>query len=78
MTRNELIAAVADKTGMSRLESAAAIEAAFEILVATLQNGEEVKIVGFGSFRVVEQPAFQGRDPRTGTPLAIKASRRPR
>jgi DNA-binding protein HU-beta len=78
MTKNELIAAVADKTRLSKMEAAAAVEATFDAITAVLKQGGEVKIMGFGNFRVVERAAREGRDPRTGAAVKIEASRRPR
>ena len=78
MTKNELIAAVADKTRMSRIAAASAVDATFDLITATLRKGGEVKIMGFGNFRVVRRAARDGRDPRTGAPVKIKASKRPR
>jgi DNA-binding protein HU-beta len=78
MTKNELIAAVADKTRMSKIAAAAAVEATFDVITATLKTGGEVKIMGFGNFSVVGRAARDGRDPRTGAPVRIKASKRPR
>ena len=78
MTKNELIVAVADKTRMTRMSVAAAVEATFDIITATLKKGGEVKIMGFGNFRVVKRGARDGRDPRTGAAVKVKASKRPR
>jgi DNA-binding protein HU-beta len=78
MTKNELIAVVADKTHLTKAEAASAVDATFDAITATLTSGDEVKIVGFGNFKVVERAAREGRDPRTGGPMQIKASRRPR
>jgi len=78
MTKNELIAAVAGKTRMTKIAAAAAVEATFDIMTAVLKKGGEVKIMGFGNFRVVRRAARDGRDPRTGAPVKIKASKRPR
>jgi len=78
MTKNELIAAVADKTRMTKIAAAAAVEATFDVITATLRKGGEVKITGFGNFRVVKRAARDGRDPRTGAPVKVKASKRPR
>jgi DNA-binding protein HU-beta len=78
MTKNELIAAVADKTRLSRIEAASAVDATFDLIIAALRAGGEVKIVGFGNFRVVQRAAREGRDPRTGAPVKIAATRRPR
>jgi DNA-binding protein HU-beta len=78
MTKNELVAAVAQKTGLGRLEAAAAVETAFELIAAALRDGNEVKIVGFGSFRVVARAPRPGRNPRTGAAVTVPAARRPR
>jgi DNA-binding protein HU-beta len=78
MTKNELIAAVADKTRLSKTEAASAVEATFDIIAATLVGGGEVKIMGFGNFKVVERAGRDGRDPRTGNPVKIAPSKRPR
>jgi DNA-binding protein HU-beta len=78
MTKKELIEAVADKTKMAKMGAAAAVEATFDCIMATLQGGGEVKIMGFGNFRVVERAAREGRDPRTGAAVKIEAAKRPR
>ncbi|MEI7806537.1 MAG: HU family DNA-binding protein [Hyphomicrobiales bacterium] len=78
MTKNELIATVADKTQMTKTAAASVVEATFDTITSTLKQGDEVKIMGFGNFRVVRRAARDGRDPRTGAPVKIKASRRPR
>jgi DNA-binding protein HU-beta len=76
MTKNELIAAVADKTGLSKIEAASAVDATFDIITAALKEGGEVKIVGFGNFKAAERAAREGRDPRTGNLIRIAAARR--
>jgi DNA-binding protein HU-beta len=78
MTKNELIAAVADKAQMTKTAAASAVDATFDAITATLKKGGEVKIMGFGNFRVVKRAAREGRDPRTGAPVKIRAARRPR
>jgi DNA-binding protein HU-beta len=78
MTKNELIAAVAAKTRLTRIAAASAVDATFDIITATLQDGGDVKIMGFGHFRVIRRAARSGRDPRTGAPVEIRASKRPR
>jgi DNA-binding protein HU-beta len=78
MTKNELIAAVADKAQMTKTAAATAVDATFDAITATLKKGGEVKIMGFGNFRVVKRAAREGRDPRTGAPVKIKAAKRPR
>jgi DNA-binding protein HU-beta len=78
MTKNELIAAVAGKAQMTKTAAATAVEATFDAITSTLKRGDEVKIMGFGNFRVVKRAAREGRDPRTGMPVKIKAAKRPR
>lgn len=78
MTKNELIAAVSDAAGLTKAQAGAAIDATFDAITASLKSGEEVKLVGFGAFSVTQRAAREGRDPRTGKPMAIKASKAPK
>jgi DNA-binding protein HU-beta len=78
MTKNELIAAVAGKASLTKTSAASAVDATFDAITASLKKGGEVKIMGFGNFRVVKRAAREGRDPRTGTPVKIRAARRPK
>jgi DNA-binding protein HU-beta len=78
VTKNELIALVADKTRMTKTAAASAVEATFDAITTTLRQGDDVKIMGFGNFRVVQRAAREGRDPRTGQPVQIRAANRPR
>ncbi|PWB65463.1 MAG: DNA-binding protein HU [Bradyrhizobiaceae bacterium] len=78
MTKNELIAAVAEQTSLEKDAASAAVEATFEVIARALRAGDEVKIVGFGTFRVASRAAREGRDPRTGAPVKIEAARRPK
>jgi DNA-binding protein HU-beta len=78
MTKNELILAVADMTDMAKSSAAQVVDATFDVITSTLKKGGEVKIMGFGNFRVVKRKARKGRDPRTGDQVNIKASKAPR
>ena len=78
MTKNELIATVADKTHLTKTAAAAVVDATFDAITSSLKSGTAVKITGFGNFRVVSRNAREGRDPRTGAPVTIPASRRAR
>jgi DNA-binding protein HU-beta len=78
MTKNELIASVADKAELTKTAAAHAVDATFDTITAALKKGGEVKIMGFGNFRVVKRAAREGRDPRTGAPVKIKAAKRTR
>jgi DNA-binding protein HU-beta len=78
MNKQELIAAVADHSGLSRGDSSKALESMFDIVTATLKKGDEVRLVGFGTFSVSKRKASTGRNPRTGEPMKIKASSQPK
>ncbi len=78
MTKNELIAEVAEKTKLPRAHAVEAVEATFQAISDTLGKGEEVKVAGFGNFKVVKREAREGRDPRSGQPVQIQASIRPK
>jgi DNA-binding protein HU-beta len=78
MTKNELIATVADKASLTKISAATAVDATFDAITGALKRGGEVKIMGFGNFKVVRRAARDGRDPRTGSPVKIKAAKRPK
>lgn len=78
MNKNDLIEAVANGTGLARSEAAKAVDSVFGAIVSALQGGDEVKVVGFGTFTVAERAASQGRNPRTGATISISASKQPR
>jgi DNA-binding protein HU-beta len=78
MTKNELIAEVAEKASLSKAQATEAVEATFQAISDTLGKGGEVKVSGFGNFKVAKREAREGRDPRTGQPVQIQASTRPK
>ncbi|MBN8919895.1 MAG: HU family DNA-binding protein [Rhizobiales bacterium] len=78
MTKNELIAAVAEQAGITRASATTAVEATFEAITSTLRKGGEVKIAGFGNFKVAKRAAREGRDPRTGNTVQIAEATRPK
>ena len=78
MNKNELVAAVADSTGLSKADSGKAVDATFEAITDSLKDGTEVRLVGFGSFVVTNRKASEGRNPRTGETIKIPASRVPK
>ena len=78
MNKNELVAAVADRTGLSKADSGKAVDATFEAITDSLKDGTEVRLVGFGSFVVTNRKASEGRNPRTGETIKIPASRVPK
>ena len=78
MTKAELITAVAEKSGLTKKASAAAIDAFTASVTDALKAGEKVQLVGFGSFDVVERAARAGRNPQTGAAIQIPASKAPK
>lgn len=78
MNKAELIAAVAEKTNLSKKDAENAMKAFTEIVVEQLKNGEKVQMVGFGTFEVSERAEREGRNPLTGEKMQIKASKSPK
>ena len=78
MNKQELIGSVAEVTGLSRSDSIKAVESVFDIIGEALKKGDEVRLVGFGTFTVTRRKASTGRNPRTGEPMKIKASSQPK
>lgn len=77
MNKGELIAKVADKTGMTKKTASDAVEAVLESISEALVAGERVTLVGFGTFEVRNRAARRGVNPSTGQPIDIPASRVP-
>ena len=78
MNKNELAAAVAEKTGLGKGEAAGAVEAMFATITETLKSGGDVRVLGFGNFVVQQRAATTGRNPMTGQPVDIPAKRVPK
>jgi DNA-binding protein HU-beta len=78
MNKQDLIGSVADTAGVTKTEAGKIIEAVFDTITATLKKGDEVRLVGFGTFAVTKRKASTGRNPRTGEPMKIKASSQPK
>jgi DNA-binding protein HU-beta len=78
VNKNDIVAAIAGSTGLSKSDSAKAIDSVFDSISDALKAGEEVRIVGFGSFNVTRRKQSQGRNPRTGEPITIPASNQPK
>jgi DNA-binding protein HU-beta len=77
MNRKELIDALADKTGSSKADADRNIAALIEIVTNTLKKGDNVALVGFGTFEVRKRAARAGRNPSTGEAIKIKAAKVP-
>jgi DNA-binding protein HU-beta len=78
MNKSQLIAAVSSDSGLSKADTARAIESLLDTVTRTLKKGDEVSITGFGKFSVVNRKARQGVNPRTGERVKIKASKAPK
>jgi DNA-binding protein HU-beta len=75
MTKADLVAAIADETGLSRDAAKKALDAFTDSVIAALKKGEEVRLVGFGTFLPVNRAAGTARNPRTGETVARPASK---
>ena len=73
MTKTDLASAVAERTGMTKKQAGAAVDAVIAGIKESLAKGEKVRIVGFGSFSVKKRKARGGRNPRTGKAMEIPA-----
>jgi DNA-binding protein HU-beta len=78
MNKQELIATVADATGLGRNDAGRAVEGVFDAITSALKRGDEVRLVGFGTFSCSKRKASTGRNPRTGEPMQIKESTQPK
>ena len=78
MNKTELVAAISAKTELSKVDAEKALKAFTEVVSEELQKGEKIQLVGFGTFEVAERPAREGRNPRTGETMKIKASKAPK
>jgi DNA-binding protein HU-beta len=74
MTKAELVEAMADKSGLNRVQAKEALDAFISSVSTSLKAGKEVRVVGFGSFVPVLRPAGAARNPRTGETVRRKAS----
>ncbi|MGQ9498519.1 MAG: HU family DNA-binding protein [Desulfotomaculales bacterium] len=77
MTQTELVKAVADKTGLTRAQARLAVSGILGGIRDTLVRGDEVRLVGFGTFAVRNRVPRKGRDPQTGAEIEIPAKRVP-
>ena len=74
MNKNDLISAVADSSGLTKGDATKAVEAVFEAVTGALAKGDEVRLVGFGTFVAATRKASTGRNPRTGEEMEIPES----
>ena len=77
MTKNEIIAAVAEHSGISKKDTETVIEALGETMKEALAKGEEIRFIGFGTFEVRARAPRTGRNPQTGEKIIIPATKIP-
>lgn len=78
MNKNDLVAAVSAEADLSKTDAQKAVDAVFDQIGDALKGGDEVRVVGFGTFSVATRKASTGRNPRTGESIQIPASRQPK
>ncbi len=78
MNKTELVAAIAEKTNLTKADSEKALKAFTEVVAEELKKGEKITLVGFGTFEVSERAAREGRNPLTGETIKIAASKAPK
>ncbi len=78
MNKNDLIAKVAEAADLSKADATRAVDSMFDTITSSLTGGDEVRLVGFGTFSVSHRAASTGRNPRTGEPMQIPASIQPK
>ena len=78
MNKSELIAAVVEKTELSKKDAEKALKAFEDVITEELKKGEKVQLVGFGTFEVTERAERMGRNPKTKETMVIAASKAPK
>lgn len=78
MNKNELVAAVSKSADMSKADAGAAVDAVLDSITTALKSGDDVRLVGFGTFSVASRAESEGRNPRTGEKIKIAASKQPK
>ena len=78
MNKNDLVASVAQISGLTKADASRAIDGVIQSITKSLKSDKEVRLVGFGTFTVTHRPAGEGRNPRTGESIDIPAMRVPK
>ncbi|MCR5793005.1 MAG: HU family DNA-binding protein [Lachnospiraceae bacterium] len=78
MNKSELVAAIAERTELSKKDSEKALKAFIEVVTEELKKDEKIQLVGFGTFEVSKRAAREGRNPQTGAVMKIAASKAPK
>ena len=78
MNKADLVAAMAEKAGVSKKDAEASLKAFTDVVAEELKKAEKIQLVGFGTFEVSERAARTGRNPQTGAEMTIAASKAPK
>ena len=78
MNKNDLVSKVSDETGLSKSDSAKAVDSVIDTITSELKSGGDVRLVGFGTFLVTKRKATTGRNPQTGAEIKIPAANVPK
>ncbi|WP_044409235.1 HU family DNA-binding protein [Thiomicrospira microaerophila] len=78
MNKSELVSAIAEKADLTKAQAAAALEATVSSITEAMSKGDQVAIIGFGTFKVGERSARTGRNPQTGAEMQIPAAKVPK
>ena len=78
MNKADLVAAMAEKAGVSKKDAEASLKAFTDVVAEELKKGEKIQLVGFGTFEVSERAARTGRNPQPGAEMTIAASKAPK
>ncbi|MCC7271624.1 MAG: HU family DNA-binding protein [Alphaproteobacteria bacterium] len=78
MNKNDLVAAVAADTDLSKADAGKAVDSVLAVITQALKKEDEVRLVGFGTFSVTRRAASEGRNPQTGEKIKIAAAKQPK
>ena len=78
MNKGDFVAKVAEKTGMTKADAQAAVDATLDVITEVLASGDDVRFTGFGNFVVADRAAGEVRNPRTGEMIKKEASKAPK
>ncbi|MCB8840634.1 HU family DNA-binding protein [Aurantimonas sp. VKM B-3413] len=78
MNKNDLVSAVSEKSELSKQQAGAAVDAVFDVIQDAMAKGDDIRLVGFGTFSVSHRAASKGRNPSTGAEVDIPARNVPK
>jgi DNA-binding protein HU-beta len=78
MNKVELVSGIAETSGLKKVEAERALDAFVQVIEKELSKGEEIRLVGFGTFSVSTRAATEGRNPKTGDPISIPERKVPK